>query len=74
MRSVRLTYENKRSHQLYLLIQDQINVDFGNIIGLELGAVAVVFEKIGVKNIEKELWKMKLFHHYLVQEKQKRDN
>lgn len=68
-----MTYENKQSHQLYLLIQDQVNVDFGNIIGLKLGAIATVFEKIGVKDIKKELWKMKLFHHYLVQEKQKKD-
>jgi hypothetical protein len=69
-----LTYENKKSRQLYLLIQDQVRVaGFGHVIGLDLGAVIVVFKEIGVKSIEKELWKMKLFHHYLVQENQKKE-
>jgi len=68
-----LTHENKQSHQLYLLIQDQVRpAGLGHIIGLDLGAIAVVFEKIKVKDIKKELWKMKLFHHYLEQEKQKK--
>jgi hypothetical protein len=69
-----LTYENKESYQLYLLIQDQVRVaGFGHAIGLDLGAVIVVFKEIGVKNIKKELLKMRLFHHYLVQEKQKKE-
>lgn len=72
IKPVKLSYENEESYQLYRFIEDQVRVSFGHIIGLDLGAIAVVFMALGIRNLKKEIIKMKLFHQYLVKEPQSR--
>lgn len=67
-----MTYENYKSYERYRLVHDQVNVDFGQIIGLDLGAITIVFQALGITGPElmKELKKMRMFHHYLVKKKE----
>jgi hypothetical protein len=53
-------------------VYDQVNVDFGQIIGLDLGAITIVFQALGITGpaLMKELKKMRMFHHYLVKKKE----
>ena len=67
-----LSRENTYSIQLWnQYAATQLRVDFGNIYGLDLAAVATVFKLIEVEDIRWELEKMVLIFNELHGEKTK---
>lgn len=67
-----LTYENARSYERYKLVYDQVRVDFGQVIALDLGAITIIFQALGIhgRELMKELKKMRMIHHYLAKKKE----